>query len=158
MIRWILSNPVYDPRFLILKNKIRQVIAMAPSSGGTILADEVFNGGAFEASLGWLLGYITDAVNQQRVGNMLIYNEELLFGTKNRPDLPLPFRVIVGTDALAGPLSKSSYCNGYILNAGLKIVKMYLNHCADGFLNCSSQTAAGQVCFMISIKQTTTIP
>ena len=65
-----------------MKNKIKQVIAIAPSSGGTFLADEVLSGGIFETSLAWLLGYISDAVKQQRVGDMMIYNEELLFGVK----------------------------------------------------------------------------
>ncbi|VEB35574.1 Uncharacterised protein [Legionella sainthelensi] len=146
-MRWILSNPTYDSRYLQLKNKIDQVIALAPSSGGTPLADALLNGGVFEASLSWLLGYTGDAIKQQRVGDMYIYNEELLFGTKNRPSLPKPFKSVVGTDVIASPLNSSSYCNGYILNSGLKIAKLYLDSCADGFLNCSSQTVAGSIWF-----------
>ena len=147
VIRWILSNPTYDKRYLTLKHKINQVIAIAPSSAGTPLADEVINGGIFESSLGWLLGYVSDAVRQQRVGDMLIYNQELLLGGKGRPSLSLPFNVIVGTNVHASPFSSASYCNGYFLNSGLKITKLYLEQCADGFLNCSSQTAAGTVWF-----------
>ncbi|AUH72721.1 hypothetical protein [Legionella sainthelensi] len=147
VMRWILSNPTYDSRYLQLKNKIDQVIALAPSSGGTPLADALLNGGVFEASLSWLLGYTGDAIKQQRVGDMYIYNEELLFGTKNRPSLPKPFKSVVGTDVIASPLNSSSYCNGYILNSGLKIAKLYLDSCADGFLNCSSQTVAGSIWF-----------
>ena len=72
VIRWILSNPTYDSRYLTLKNKINQVIAIAPSSGGTPLADEVLNGGVFETSLGLAIRlYLADAVKQQRVGDML---------------------------------------------------------------------------------------
>ena len=147
IIRWILSNPTYDERFLALKRKISQVIAAAPSSGGTPLADEVLNGGIFETSMAWLLGYISDAVRQQRVGDMLIFNQELLFGGKGRPSLPIPFKVIVGTDVFASPFSSSSYCNGYLYNSGLKIAKLYLDKCSDGFLNCSSQELAGNVWF-----------
>lgn len=147
VIRWILSNPTYDKRYMTLKRTINQVIAMAPSSGGTPLADEVINGGVFESSLGWLLGYVSDAVRQQRVGDMLIYNQELLLGGKGRPSLSMPFNVIVGTNVHASPFSSASYCNGYLLNSGLKITKLYLDQCADGFLNCSSQTAAGTVWF-----------
>lgn len=147
VIRWILSNPTFDSRYLQLKNTIKQVIAIAPSSGGTPLADEVINGGIFEASLGWLLGYTSDAVKQQRVGDMIIYNDELLFGTRGRPSLPIPFKVIVGTNVQASPLSSASYCNGYLLNSGLKITKLYLDQCADGFLNCSSQDLAGELWF-----------
>ncbi|KTC89096.1 hypothetical protein [Legionella cincinnatiensis] len=147
VIRWILSNSTYDSRYLRLKNKIDQVIALAPSSGGTPLADALLNGGVFEASLSWLLGYSGDAIKQQRVGDMYIYNEELLFGTKNRPSLPKPFKAVIGTDVIASPFNSSSYCNGYILNSGLKIAKLYLDSCADGFLNCSSQTVAGTVWF-----------
>ncbi|KTD58642.1 hypothetical protein Lsai_1249 [Legionella sainthelensi] len=147
VMRWILSNPTYDSRYLQLKNKIEKVIALAPSSGGTPLADALLNGGVFEASLSWLLGYTGDAIKQQRVGDMYIYNEELLFGTKNRPTLPKPFKSVVGTDVIASPFNSSSYCNGYILNSGLKIAKLYLDSCADGFLNCSSQTVAGSIWF-----------
>ncbi len=147
IIRWILSNPTYDSRYMFLKSKIRQVIAIAPSSGGTSLADEAIGGGVFETSLAWLLGYLSDAVKQQRVGDMLIFNEELLLGGKGRPSLPIPFRVIVGTDVYASPFSSSSYCNGYLQNSGLKITKLFLDSCADGFLNCTSQIAAGELWF-----------
>lgn len=147
IMRWILSNPTYDSRYMQLKNKVNQIIAMAPSSGGTPLADALLNGGIFEASLSWLLGYTGDAIKQQRVGDMHIYNEELLFGTKNRPVLPKPFKAIIGTDVIASPFSSASYCNGYMLNSGLKIAKLYLDSCADGFLNCTSQTVAGTLWF-----------
>lgn len=154
VIRWIISHPVYDKQYLLLKQKIRQVIAIAPSSGGTILADEVINGGVFETSLSWLLGYSTDAVKQQRVGDMHIYNDELLLGSTARPSLPVPFKVIVGTDVKASPLSSASYCNGFFLNSGLKISQLYLDKCSDGFINCSSQIAAGDVWFHDIEKQT----
>lgn len=147
VIRWILSNPTYDSRYMNLKRRVTQVIAIAPSSGGTPLADEVLSGGVFETSLAWLLGYLSDAVKQQRVGDMLIYNDELLLGGPGRPSLSTPFKVIVGTDVYASPFSKSSYCNGYLLNSGLKIAKLFLDKCADGFLNCTSQAQAGDVWF-----------
>lgn len=147
VIRWILSNPTYDGRYMVLKRKVSQVIAIAPSSGGTPLADEVLSGGVFETSLAWLLGYLSDAVKQQRVGDMLIFNDELLLGGKGRPSLSTPFKVIVGTDVYASPFSTSSYCNGYLLNTGLKIAKLYLDSCSDGFLNCTSQSSAGELWF-----------
>lgn len=147
VIRWILSNATYNSRHLQLKNKISQVVALSPSSAGTPLADEILSGGTFESALSWLLGYNGDAIRQQRVGDMHIYNQELLFGTQNRPSLPVPFQSIIGTDVIASPFSSASYCNGYLLNSGLKIVKLYLDDCADGFLNCTSQAAAGSVWF-----------
>lgn len=147
IVRWIISNPTYNNDFYFVKQNTKQVIAIAPSSGGTPLADEVLSGGLFESSIAWLLGYTSDAVKQQRVGDMLVYNNELLFGTYGRPELPLPFRVIVGTDVTASPFSSLSYCNGYLENSGLKLTKIYLETCADGFLNCSSQKTAGEVWF-----------
>ncbi|WED41820.1 hypothetical protein [Legionella cardiaca] len=147
IIRWILSNPSYDARYQSLTKKITQVIAIAPSSGGTPLADEVMDGHSFESKVGWLLGYQNDSVKQQRVGDMALFNAELLFGTNGRPSLPVPFRVVIGTDVTASPISKASYCNGYILNTGLKITQFYLDDCSDGFLNCSSQALAGKVWF-----------
>jgi hypothetical protein len=158
IIRWILSNPTYDKRFMLLKNKIKQVIAIAPSSGGTPLADEVLNGGVFESSVSWLLGYGMDAVKQQRIGDMRIYNEELLFGSIGRPKLPIPFKVVVGTDASASPFSSATYCNGYWYNAGLKVTKLFLDTCSDGYLNCSSQTAVGEVWFHDIDKTENKIP
>ncbi|TAL59234.1 MAG: hypothetical protein EPN84_11600 [Legionella sp.] len=147
IIRWIISNPTYESGNMALKQKISQVIAIAPSSGGTPLADEVLNGGVFETSLAWLLGYLSDAVKQQRIGDMLIYNEELLLGSEGRPSLSVPFKVIVGTDVIASPFNSASYCNGYILNSGLKIARLYLEKCADGYLNCQSQALAGDIWF-----------
>lgn len=158
VIRWILSNPTYDKRYLILKRKISKVVAIAPSSGGTPLADELLNGGMFESSLSWLLGYNSDAVKQQRIGDMLIYNQELLFGSKGRPSLSVPFNVIVGTDVYASPFSSSSYCNGYLYNSGLKIAKLYLDQCADGFLNCASQTLAGTLWLYDTDKTENNLP
>ncbi len=155
IMRWILSNPTYNKEYFTLSKKIKQIIALAPSSGGTILADEVLNGGVFQTSVAWLLGYLSaDAIKQQRVGDMLLYNQELLFGSFNRPSLPIPFKVIVGTDVTASPFSSSSYCNGYLLNSGLKFTKLYLNNCADGFLNCSSQLEAGSLWFYDKEKTT----
>lgn len=147
VIRWILSNPTYDPRFLRLTKIIHQVNAIAPSSGGTILADDAVDGSQFEAGLSWLLGYNNNAVKQQRIVDMAIYNDEVLFGTKGRPSLPTSFRAVIGTDVAASPFIPTSYCNGYLLNAGLKVTKGYLEKCADGYLDCSSQIQAGSIWF-----------
>lgn len=158
IIRWILSNQVYDPRYKQLSEIITQVIALAPSSAGTPLADEVMQGNIFEASLGWLLGYRNDSVRQQRVGDMAIYNEEILYGTAGRPSLPVAFRAVAGSDVTASPISSASYCNGYFQNIGLKLTKLYLDSCADGFLNCSSQGAAGKLWFYDTQKTIDNIP
>lgn len=147
IMRWILSNPAYNNQYSQVAHKIKQVVAIAPSSGGSPLADEIFHGGSFESNLAWLFSYATDALKQQRIGDMLIYNEQLLFGTKGRPSLSAPFKVIVGTDVLASPFSTASYCNGYMINAALKVSKLYLDECSDGVLNCSSQIKAGDLWF-----------
>ena len=147
VIRWILSNPTYDARYLNLTKHIHQVIALAPSSGGTELADEVTDGNGFEGSLAWLLGYHNDAVKQQRIGDMALYNAEILLGTFGRPTLPVPFRVVVGTDVDTSPFTKTAYCNGFLLNTSLKITQSYLSHCSDGFLDCASQSLAGSLWF-----------
>lgn len=147
VIRWILSNPTYNSRYHRLIPHIKQVVSLAPSNGGSPLADEALIGDIFISGLGWLLGYHTDAVRQQRVGDMSIYNENLLLGSKNRPSLPVTYKVVVGTDVTASPLSSASYCNGYMLNSALKIAKLYLNTCSDGFLNCESQEETEGVWF-----------
>lgn len=147
VLRWVLSNPTYDARYLELQPYIDRIVAISPSSEGTPLADESFYGGVFGTGLSWLLGYRNDAVRQQRIGDMFIFNEELILGTKARPSLPHPMKVIVGTDVSASPMSSSSYCNGYMLNTALKVTKIYLDKCSDGFLSCSSQSAAGDLWF-----------
>ncbi|QDQ41002.1 hypothetical protein E3226_011600 [Legionella geestiana] len=147
VMRWVLSNPAYDPRYIEVLPLIREVIALAPSSGGTILADQAVDGNFFEEGLGWLLGYQTNSVKQQRVGDMAVYNDELLYGSPERPNLVKPFRVVVGTDVTASPFNSASYCNGYWLNTALKVTRLYLDDCADGFLDCSSQAEAGEVWF-----------
>ncbi len=147
VLRFILSNPTYDERFYKIVPHIKRIIAIAPSSGGTALADQAISGSVFSESLSWLLGYRTDSVKQQREGDMAIYNDTILAGTAGRVSLIRPFLNIVGTDVVASPFTSSSYCNGYLLNAALKVTKLYLDSCADGFLSCRSQTAAGTTWF-----------
>jgi len=147
VVRWILSNPTYDSRYPNIIAKTVRVNALAPSSGGTPLADAVTNGNVFETSLGWLLGYKSDAVKQQQVSWMAQYNAQNLYGTAGRPALPKPFRSVVGTDVDSAVWDSDSYCGGYAENVGLETTQLWLNSCSDGFLNCTSQSAAGTVWF-----------
>ncbi|HDS0923747.1 TPA: hypothetical protein QDZ10_002225 [Stenotrophomonas maltophilia] len=147
VVRWILSNPTYDSRYPKLIQTISKVTALAPSSAGTPLADAVLNGNAFEASVGWLLGYQNDAVRMQQVGWMATYNAQNLYGTAGRPALPRPFRAVVGSDVESAVWDSNSYCGGYAQNVGLELTQNWLNSCSDGFLECSSQKAAGSVLF-----------
>ncbi len=147
VIRWIMSNPTYDSRYPAIISSIRWVDAIAPSSAGTPLADAVISGNVFESSLGWLLGYKNDAVRQQQVSWMAYYNQNFLLGTAGRPSLPKGFWDVVGTNVNATPWSSAAHCGGYWLNAGLKITRAWLNSCSDGFIECSSASAAGNVWF-----------
>lgn len=147
VVRWILSNPTYDSRYPNIISKTRKVIALAPSSAGTPLANATINGNVFESSLGWLLGYKSDAVRMQQTHWMSQYNAQNLFGTAGRPALPKPFSAMVGTDVRTAVWSGNAYCGGYHLNLGLEVTHWWLDSCADGFLNCSSQSAAGSVWF-----------
>lgn len=147
VVRWILSNPTYDSRYPKLIQTISKVTALAPSSAGTPLADAVLNGNVFEASVGWLLGYQNDAVRMQQVGWMATYNAQNLYGTAGRPALPRPFRAVVGSDVESAVWDSNSYCGGYAQNVGLEFTQNWLDSCSDGFLECSSQKAAGSVLF-----------
>ncbi len=147
VVRWILSNPTWDSRYPNIISKTRKVIALAPSSAGTPLANAVMNGNVFETSLGWLMGYKSDAVRQQQTHWMSTYNAQYLLGTAGRPALPKSFSSVVGTDVITAIWSGNAYCGGYHLNLGLEITHAWLDSCADGFLNCSSQSAAGTVWF-----------
>ncbi|MCR6495993.1 hypothetical protein LJB71_07015 [Thermomonas sp. S9] len=147
IVRWMLSNPTWDSRYPAIISRIVRVNALAPSSAGTPLADAVINGNVFETSLGWLLGYKSDAVRQQQVSWMAYYNGNYLYGTGGRPSLPRQFRSVVGTDVETAVWDPDSYCGGYTLNVGLEITQAWLDSCSDGFLNCSSQSAAGAVWF-----------
>ena len=147
VMRWILSNPTYDARYPDIIRRIVKVDAIAPSSAGTPLADAVIAGNVFESAVGWLLGYKTDAVRQQQVGWMATYNQQNLLGTSGRPALPVPFRDAVGTDVTSAVWNGHSYCGGYAQSVGLKITQTWLSSCSDGFIECSSASAAGTVWF-----------
>ncbi|WMS85669.1 hypothetical protein [Pleionea litopenaei] len=147
VMRWILSNPTWDSRYPTIINNIRWVNAVAASSKGTPLADAVMQGNVFEQSLGWLLGYKSDAVRQQQVSWMEYYNGSWLLGTSGRPALPTGFWNIVGTDVESAIWDSDSYCGGYLENVGLETTQNWLNSCSDGFLNCSSQNGAGTLWF-----------
>lgn len=158
VMRWIMSNPTWDSRYPNIINKVVRVNALAPSSAGTPLADAVINGNVFEQSLGWLLGYQSDAVRMQQVSWMAYYNSEWLYGTSGRPALPKLFRSVVGTDVDSAIWDPDSYCGGYAENVGLETTQNWLNSCSDGFLNCSSQSAAGSVWFYDTSRTTGSEP
>ncbi|WP_281212761.1 hypothetical protein [Shewanella insulae] len=147
VVRWILSNPTWDSRYPKIINATSRVIALAPSSGGTPLADAVTQGNVFETSLGWLLGYGSDAVKQQQVSWMSSYNNSWLYGTSGRPALPSPFEVVVGSDVDSAIWDGDSYCAGYQYQVALETTQNWLDDCSDGFLECQSQSAAGTVWF-----------
>ena len=147
VMRWILSNPTYDSRYPNIIAKTVRVNALAPSSGGTPLANAVISGNVFETTVGWIVGQKNDAVRQQQTSWMATYNANNLYGTAGRPALPKPFRSVVGTDVDSAIWDGDSYCGGYIENVGLETTQLWLNACSDGFLNCSSQSAAGSVWF-----------
>ena len=147
VMRWILSNPTYDSRYPNIIDKTTRVIAVAPSSAGTPLADAVMNGNVFESALGWLLGYQNDAVKQQQESWMAFYNANDLFGTSGRPSLPTVFENVVGSDVDSAIWDGDSYCGGYQYQVALEVTQNWLDSCSDGFLNCSSQSAAGTTWF-----------
>ncbi len=147
VMRWILSNPTYDSRYPLIISRTVRVNALAPSSAGTPLADAVMAGNVFESALGWLLGYKNDAVRMQQSGWMATYNANNLYGTAGRPALPKLFRSVVGSDVDSSPFDGDSWCGGYPENVGLETTQNWLNSCSDGFLNCSSQQAAGSLWF-----------
>ncbi len=147
VMRWILSNPTWDARYPNIISHIVKVDALAPSSAGTPLADAVIAGNVFESALGWLLGYKNDAVRQQQVGWMAVYNQQYMLGTAGRPALPVAFRDVVGTDVVSGFWKSEAYCGGYANSVGLEITQNWLNSCSDGFVECSSASAAGTVWF-----------
>lgn len=147
VMRWILSNPTYDSRYPNIIGKTRWVNALAASSAGTPLADAVMNGNVFESALGWLVGYKNDGVRMQQSSWMAQYNQNNLYGTSGRPALPKGFWNVVGSDVASGIFSSNAYCGGYTQSVGLEITQNWLSSCSDGFLDCTSQQAAGTLWF-----------
>ncbi|HET6584645.1 MAG TPA: hypothetical protein VFG69_14400 [Nannocystaceae bacterium] len=145
VVRWILSNPTYDPRYPRIIDAIRWVDALAPSSLGTPLADAAIDGTTFETSVGWLFGYGNDAVAMQQTSTMALYNSQWLLGTEGRPALPVGFWAVVGTDVQSSPFDPDSQCGGYARNVGLELTQNWLGDCSDGFLECRSQSGAGEL-------------
>jgi hypothetical protein len=78
---------------------------------------------------------------------MAYYNGSYLYGTSGRPGLPKVFRSVVGTDVDSAVWDPDSYCGGYFENVGLETTQNWLSSCSDGFLECTSQSAAGTVWF-----------
>lgn len=148
VVRWMMSNPTWDARFPVVLSKLNKVIALAPSSGGTPLADAVISGNVFESSLGWLLGFSSDAVRQQQVAWMAFYNDNWLHGTSGRPSLSHTFEVVVGSDVDSAIWDGDSYCAGYQNQVALEVTQNWLDNCSDGFLECSSQQKAGTTWFV----------
>lgn len=140
IIRWILSNPTWDSRYPAIIENMRWVIALAPSSLGTPLADAVMDGNEFEQVLGWLLGYANDAVKMQQLAYMAYFNENWLLGTSGRPTLPRKFNNVVGSDVDSAIWDPDSYCAGYAESVALEVTQLYLSSCSDGFLDCASQS------------------
>ncbi|MCJ8273594.1 MAG: hypothetical protein MJK04_29860, partial [Psychrosphaera sp.] len=147
VMRWIMSNPTWDSRYPAIINSIRWVNALAPSSAGTPLADAVISGNVFESALGWLIGYKTDAVKMQQTSWMASYNTSWLYGTSGRPALPKGFWSVVGSDVDSAVWDSDSYCGGYTNQLALETTQNWLDDCSDGFLECSSQRAAGSEWF-----------
>lgn len=152
VMRWILSNPTWDSRYPTIINATRWVNAIAASSAGTPLADAVISGNVFEESVGWLLGYKSDAVRQQQTSWMAYYNANYLLGTNGRPNLPVGFWNIVGSDVESAVWDGDSYCGGYAENVGLEVTQNWLDSCSDGFIECSSASAAGNLWFYDSSR------
>jgi len=148
VIRWIFSNPTWDSRYPAIINRVDKVIALAPSSLGTPLADAVTQGSSFEQALGWLLGYASDAVRQQQVSWMSYYNQYWLNGTSGRPALSTNFKSVIGSDVESAVWDSDSYCGGYFNQVALETTQNWLDSCSDGFLNCTSQSGAGSVWFI----------
>jgi hypothetical protein len=63
----------------------------------------------FETSVGWLVGYKSDAVRMQQTSWMASYNASNLYGTAGRPALPKQFRSVVGTDVDSAIWDGDSY-------------------------------------------------
>ena len=147
VMRWIMSNPTWDSRYPNIINKTYNVTAIAPSSKGTPLANAVMNGSTFEAILGWILGYQSDAVRMQQTSWMAHYNANNLYGTSGRPSLPKSFKSVVGSDVDSAIWDGDSYCGGYQYQVALEVTQEWLDDCSDGFLECSSQGGAGSVWF-----------
>ena len=147
VMRWILSNPTWDSRYPTIIDNTRWVNAVAASSLGTPLAEAVMQGNVFEQSLGWLLGYQSDAVRMQQPSWMAYYNGSWLKGTSGRPALPTGFWNVIGTDVISAIWDGDAYCGGYQYQVGLEVTQNWLDDCSDGFLDCSSQAGAGSVWF-----------
>jgi pimeloyl-ACP methyl ester carboxylesterase len=147
IMRWILSNPTWDSRYLHIIENTRWVIALAPSSLGTPLADAVIDGNEFEQVLGWLLGYASDAVRMQQLAYMAYFNQNWLLGTAGRPGLPLHFYNVVGSDVNSAVWDPDSYCGGYAESVALEVTQLWLDSCSDGFLDCKSQAGVKDVSF-----------
>jgi len=98
VIRWIMSNPMYDSRYQPIINRIRWVNSIAPPNKGSEAADLA---GTLSGS--WLTGWLIDLVGQKNnsttnctTSSMSYYNQYYLKGTSGRPALPKTVYNIAG--------------------------------------------------------------
>jgi hypothetical protein len=90
VIRWIMSNPGYNPKYQPIIDRIRWVNSLAPPNGGSEAANMA---GTLSGS--WLTGWIVSLVGQNNESTrncqtswMAYYNQNYLKGTTGRPALP----------------------------------------------------------------------
>ncbi len=105
-----------------LRDEADTLLQMVADDGCT-LADAVMDGNVFEELLGWILGYQSDAVRMQQVDWMAIINDRFLLGTEGRPELPVPFYSVIGSDVDSSPFDGDSYCGGYSYQLALEITQ-----------------------------------
>lgn len=98
VMRWICSNPDYNPRYPTIIKKLRWVNTIAAPAKGSEAADM-----AGELSGSWLTSWLVDLVGQKNgatinctTSKMAEFNNTSLFGTPGRPALPKPFHWVSG--------------------------------------------------------------
>jgi triacylglycerol esterase/lipase EstA (alpha/beta hydrolase family) len=98
VIRWIMSNPGYNPKYQPIINRIRWVNSIAPPNGGSEAANLA---GTLSGS--WLTGWLVSLVGQNNESTrncqtswMASYNQNYLKGTAGRPALPKTVYNIAG--------------------------------------------------------------
>lgn len=98
VVRWIFSNPDWNPKYPVIIRATRWVNTIAAPQDGSEAADLA---GTLEGS--WLTGWLVDLVGEDtpsthalRTDSMAYYNQYWLDGTAGRPALPKTFWWISG--------------------------------------------------------------
>ena len=157
VVRYLLAQNTSRPAFARVHGATRRVVAIAPPSHGTYLANYMFRTGSLGNVLGKLSGLFGSGIGYDDDGTSFIQTDQMdasnkdpaRFGSLAKDVAGIPFFSGGGTNADVTILDSSSTCAGSVEARALALLHdLYLgiddpttyrdSKCSDGFISCRS--------------------